>query len=1001
MKKITCFGGTLMRTLSILLLLIALFNNELKSQTSCFNEQSPLRRVASSFHSTIIIDYKNEVMYWGDGASTTLTAGTNTNVLIPTALTGFTGNPVAVAAGSVGSTNQHQLFLLTTTNLYGWGFNNGTISSSTSSNVGITTIALPAGISATDIIAFEAAAGGLAIVTTAGNVYIKQGARYLGAQPATTGVITNGSIGSYTSALYGRGGAITNILATSTEQTNNTGLGSLATNWQQVLTAPATPLINVIKISLSQLGAMALTADNKVYTWGTQVYLGNGSGPQDLSYATQMALPQISNVDIQAKDININTKTYISGQTDGATHFILGTNGLVYGVGEGYGGILGQSTAIEGTTVANAAAAASGTTWATVKKSDGSDITGATMISSNNPFVLAENTSGYAAGVLTTSGEALLWGVNHYDMLGNVTAIPAGTYSYVYRARQPNNIANNSNVRYGFLELGGHTTIAFLKESTKYSYLGHLVRGSMGDGTNGVSTRNNFDGFSTAPIYYCQNTVSADCPPPSAKDLIASSSLGTTLLDNHSSVFAWGANAHPYTAGADVPLYGSIPSDYLTGIPVGLAAGTVVTSGTQNSQFWLHSTGGIYGWGYSANTIVDATAGQVAITQLALPSGVAITDVSFIRAAKGGIALVTNSGAVWIKGGTASSINGNVYGDGTTTINSAWHQVKTNASTSLTGVVELSFAGTSAMALTSTGIVYAWGTNVYTGTSSPLSAAANRNFATPVFTPAGVQVKTVEILQSATNASQFLLTTTGSMYSVGDNSNGILAIGNTTAQTSWQQVSTGSGTILTGVTKITSTNHTAGANGMAALTLNNNIYVWGNNATAAPGYGMLNHPTNGDITYATLATNGANKSNVELGGQFSLFFERGTSNIMFTGNNSRGSAGTTAIPTGTVTTSTNAIAISNCAGDVYTISGSLLNDINGTIDGLANGSAITGTTLHAVLLDPAGIVLESNPLSATGTFGFTNYMAATYSVRISYSRYSRTGRAYCCYCVYQ
>ena len=971
MKKGIPFNGRFMRMLFLPLLFLTLFSGIVKSQTSCFNPEAALRRVASSFHSTVMIDYKGDVMYWGDGASAT--DATNSNVLIPTRLSGFTGTPVAVAGGSLGALNTHQLFLLTTTNLYGWGYSNGTISTTSTGNIALTSIPLPAGVTAANIAALEAGGGGLAIVTSTGSVYIRQGAKYLGPNNSTY-------IRSYTNAIYGRGGTIftTNSSSTSTN-TNNTSMDTYS-GWQQVLTAANTPLTNIAKVSLSQLGAMALSKDGKVYTWGSQVSRGNNTAAQDLTFATEMTLPAAITGAVTVVDVNINTKTYLTGEVERAVHYLVASNGRVYALGEGYGGSLGQNNASEGPLVARTFS----NTWVTVKRATtGSpEITNATMITTSNAFIMPVSGSGYTAGVLTSAGEALLWGVNNADMIGNSSKLGSTSYSYVYGARQPANISSNSTIQYGFIEMGGHTTIAFLKESTKYCYLGHLVRGSMGDGTNGDDSKHQYDCFSTAAIYYCDNSASEHCPVPSAKDLIASSSLGTTLLDNHSSVFAWGANAHPYSPAAnDVPLYGSIPSDYLAGVPVGLAAGTVVSGTTQNSQFWLHSTGGIYGWGYSANTIADATAGQVAITQLVLPSGVTIDNVSFIRAAKGGIALVTTAGAVWVKGGTASSLNFNVYGDASTALNSAWHQVKINSTTNLTAVVELSFAGTSAMALTSTGIVYAWGNNVYTGTSTPLSAVA-RNYATPVALPAGVQLKSVEILHSATNATQFLLTTTGLMYSVGDNSNGILGIGSTTAQTSWQQVSTGSGTLLTGVTKISSTNHTAGANGMAALTLNNNVYTWGNNS-AATGYRMLSNPTNGNVTYATLATSGSGKSNVELGGQFSLFFERGSNNIMFTGNNSRGSAGTTAIASGTVTTSSNAIAISNCAGDVYTISGGILNDKNGLVDNLVNGSAITTSTLHAVLLDPSGLVLESKPLSGTGTFEFANYMAANYTVRIT------------------
>lgn len=206
-------------------------------------EFGPQKRVASSFHSTAIIDSANIVRYWGDGVNQD---GSGTNVPFPITLTGYTGTPVALAASSIGASAQHQHFLLTTTNLYGWAYSANTIVNGTAGNVALTTIALPAGVTAATTSFIEAASGGLALVTTTGEVWIKAGAASL-----------------CTADVYGDGSSSKN------------------TAWHQVTTtAPGNPVLTgVVRLSFGGSGVMALTASGNVYVWGTRTYLGDGSAP--------------------------------------------------------------------------------------------------------------------------------------------------------------------------------------------------------------------------------------------------------------------------------------------------------------------------------------------------------------------------------------------------------------------------------------------------------------------------------------------------------------------------------------------------------------------------------------------------------------------------------------------------------------------------------------------------------------------------------------------------
>lgn len=131
----------------------------------------PRKTVASSFHSSLIIDSADIVRYWGDAINQD---GSAADVLSPLTLTGYTGSPLAVAASSISGTN-HQHYLLTTTNLYGWGHSARTINTAVITDVALTTIALPAGVLIGDINFIRASNGGVALVTNSGHVWIKAG----------------------------------------------------------------------------------------------------------------------------------------------------------------------------------------------------------------------------------------------------------------------------------------------------------------------------------------------------------------------------------------------------------------------------------------------------------------------------------------------------------------------------------------------------------------------------------------------------------------------------------------------------------------------------------------------------------------------------------------------------------------------------------------------------------------------------------------------------------
>lgn len=949
------------------------------------------RRVASSFHSTLMIDHEGKVMVWGDGAMWNWASG-NTFILSPTELpaTSFLGTPRAVAAGSVGggsaTTFAHQMFLLTSQALYGWGQNNGgTINHadvSASSYAALRTLTLPQitvggntqAMQASDIAFIEASGGGIAIVTklssensgrTNGEVYIRNGGN------ASVGADLGGGGTKWT---YGDG------------QTAN--MNTMDAAWHQVRINSTTPLTNVSRLSYAPKALMALTISNEVYVWGERVRSGNNipAGTYaNYNYATRMNLPAGLTA---ITDININTRS--SWQTGTATGqnpnpdrsaimFVL-AGGKLYGLGDGIKGVLGQGDEV------------TQNNWVTVKGVLGgnTELDNIIQISSNNAWTYAQNNATIhqycAIGALRSDGQLVFWGENSRGMLGR----PNSTNGFYSLPTVPPNFSVN-NAKVGYFHMGGHTTIAFLQGSNRFCYIGHLVRGSMGNGINGDSDRESFDCINTPDAHLCTPPPAIGCAEPSANDLIASSNSAVLVINGQPSVSFWGEASSSAEPGVNV-LVDKVLYEY-NGVPRGVAASAVGTSTAENTQMWILTDQGIWGWGFSANTVNSQVNGAVGMTQLSvLPSGITAADISFIRSARGGLALVTRNGEVWIKAGTNSVCHPAAYGDNTsgTTLNTAWHQVLTAVNTPLTGVRELSFAGTAAMAVTNNNQVYVWGNNVYRGNSAGFGRA---NMAVDItsglhadFGSQIVQPKTLEIVQvGTTGAAQFILGTNGVIYVLGSGQNGALGLGNTNEVQTWNK--------LTGiplVKKIRTNNSFAGTTAqysVAALTTSGRLYTWGSAHNGILGNGN----TTGSVSTPAARSFPAgvtSVSNFQMSGYHIIAFADGAPEFFYTGRYNGGSMANNSATGGNYTSFTKStVQVPNCASAVYTLGGNLFHDTNGLKDGVVNGTGINrpgGVQMYANLLDNLGYVIATATIQTDGSYAFEGgYPSGNYVVQLS------------------
>lgn len=922
-----------------LIIFFILFKIEVFAQITC-PDPSELTRIASSFHSTVIIDYQGNVKYWGQGASH---LNNFNNALSPTVLPPSTynnGTPITVAAGSMGtSSSNHQLFLLASTGLFGWGADNsGTIGNG--SNGPIVQIPLPnssvtengINLEASDIAFIQASGGGIAVVTklnngirTNGEVYVKNGATTGGATAYTYG---DGSTGS-----------------------------SMNSSWHRVsTTASGNPTLNkVVKLSYSQKALMALTEDNEVYVWGERVYSGNFPAT---SYNNQSRADKINTLPagITPIDVRIISRTTYTTSASSASQFILADNGKVYGVGEGNNGILGQDNQTDQDN------------WVAIKNSTNTgDLQNIIQIGTNSAYIYSSQY--YSMAALDIDGNLYCWGENNYSMLGGDAT------RYLLPTIPPNFNVNLAKV--GYFHMGGHTTAAFLRGSNRFCYIGHLIGGSMGDGSNSSGERREFDCINTPEDYLCAPPPPMGCAAPSANELAASSNHAMLLINGQPNVTYWGESASSAVAGGHVTeptfLY-----EY-NGIPRGVAAGATSDAVSQSTQMWILTTEGIWGWGISANTIRNSISNAVGMTYLELPIGINAEDINFIRSSRGGIAIVTNDGEVYIKAGSGSACHVSVYGDGSGSLNSNWHQVTTDATgnPSLTGVVELSFGGTCAMAITDSGQVYVWGLNTFLGDNN---VAATRNRASlmtlhPDFS-ATVLPRTLEIEQQGNNgAAQFILATNGSVYSLGANNNGVLGLGAVGEQREWQKI-----TSISNIKRIVTNNCFSNGNySIAALTHGGTLYTWGNNQNGIIGAGAN---TNIDTPVQRLT----NISNVEMGGFHTIAFSNTGVGFYYAGRVRNGSKADGTSNSDITTFTLSSANVPNCAGAVYTISGKLMHDANGMVDSLVNGTELNnpgGTLMYANLLDEMGYVVATTTIDSIGEYTFDPISTGNYTVQIS------------------
>lgn len=296
------------------------------------------------------------------------------------------------------------------------------------------------------------------------------------------------------------------------------GSSSADTNWHMVKTDDNTDLANVIavrgQVGPSGTGAvMALTEGGDVYTWGSNIYLGDGStgrandgGTRATSgYARKMDLPTPTNGG-QVVQIGVTGGSNSAGNAPTTSSLNNSYYVLFKAEGEETGELwsLGANTHHQLGTFNNTWA----TDWQKVLKPANPDGTGGTAhFDDVKMFSVQEHDWGYAGtgsvAAIDSIGDVYTWGSNNGNMIGMEVGgtsdpkVQGGLLDTVQGGPGSGNI----NARY--VEVGGHTTAYSPKNSPKFCYVGHLTNGSMGNNTTDSGNPWRFDCDRTPAVNIC------------------------------------------------------------------------------------------------------------------------------------------------------------------------------------------------------------------------------------------------------------------------------------------------------------------------------------------------------------------------------------------------------------------------------------------------------------------------------------------------------------------
>ena len=394
----------------------------------------------SSFHTTVVRTSDGSFQVWGEDIGNDGLADVLSPLTINVA--NFpaltTATPLKVGLGSI-SANNVQGIVLATDGLYAWSKEGIVLDGSITSGTAFQKITIGGN------------ANGLPTGVTPGDV------KMLFATYKTLAITTcSGDVWviSQTASVRGNGGA------------------GNATTWYKVTTnETGNPFLSDVVVCRGNYdGLMALKSDGTVYVWGVNVLLGDNTAiiPSQ-TRAIQMALPG-------------GTPKMIGSSGSGTerSYYILATDGNMYAVGENTNRQLGDWTTTDRLG------------WVQPRYTS---VTGPLMENMDDIkwFSVQEHDNLYGSvNVINSNKNLYAFGQSNNFLLGTASdpsnpSIPAGL-----------TVADKILA----VETGGHTSMIVKSCQTNFGYVGHRIRGSMGNGSNGTSDEKSYN-FATAAVQIC------------------------------------------------------------------------------------------------------------------------------------------------------------------------------------------------------------------------------------------------------------------------------------------------------------------------------------------------------------------------------------------------------------------------------------------------------------------------------------------------------------------
>jgi len=317
----------------------------------------------------------------------------------------------------------------------------------------------------------------------------------------------------------------------------------------------------------------------------------------------------------------------------------------------------------------------------------------------------------------------------------------------------------------------------------------------------------------------------------------------------------------------------------------------VTWASSQSSVATVDSSGKVTAISAGTTTISATTTdgGKIASCVVTVTAPVAVSMISVGQYTS---ACLKSDGTVWTWGSNSSG----QLGIGTVTSYES-NPVKVIG---LTDVVSVSAGLSSTFALKSDGTVWAWGDNG----NGVLGDGTNiRNISTPVQVNGLTNVVSIETTANA-NASTFAIKSDGTVWSWGNNENGVLGDGTTTIRTTPQQIS--------GLTDVIAVS--AGYSHVLALKNDGTVWSWGNNY-----YGQLGDYTKTDKTAPVEVYGLNNVVSISTGSNHSIAL-KSDGTVWAWGYNGNGELGD-----GTTTNRYVAVMVGDLSADVIAVSAGCYN----------------------------------------------------------------------------